>query len=566
MARRNLLPKYHWRLPNWIEVFAADLRSLAVLRIVLALTVLFDLISRATNLRVHYSDAGILPRRVLIDQIDRWQVSLALMNDTTFFQAVLFGVAVLASLAMLVGYRTRLMVIVVWVLMLSIQVRNPFVNSSADDLLRLLLFWSMFLPLGAYWSVDCLRTTRLQPSPKRILSLATAGLFLQIAFVYWFTVYLKTGPEWRVDGSALYYSLSIGEMAARLGPHLLQFPELLKALTFGTLGIEVGATLLLFCPVFTGPVRTAAVVAIMSLHAGIWLTMSIGFFQWLSAACMVCFLPSWFWDSLIPRLRAAFPKLSNAAAAAAHWVIRVAQGLWGTLSPRLISLSSAGQLSFAAVPASTAPRRMTGATVKPAVSGETPILGDVPSQARTQRSSALLNLAAGFFLVYVFVWNLAGVSVVTMAEDARAVGNFLGLSQYWTMFAPYPFKATSWYVVPGTLQSGQQVDLLPSILHDDPLLFDEVEWERPQDVRGNLNREERWRKYFEVLAGGNYPDLLLPFGQYICLSWNNVHHGSPSQLETFDVIVNWQLTLEDNQQGPPQQSFLWTHDCYLDSP
>jgi hypothetical protein len=74
-----------------------------------------------------------------------------------FFQALLFGIAAVAALAMLVGYRTRLAVFVVWVLVLSIQVRNPFLDSSADDLLRLLLFWAMFLPLGAYWSVDCLR-------------------------------------------------------------------------------------------------------------------------------------------------------------------------------------------------------------------------------------------------------------------------------------------------------------------------------------------------------------------------------------------------------------------------
>ena len=53
---------WDWGRQKLTEIFGADLRSLAALRIVLALTVLFDLASRATNLAVHYSDGGIFPR------------------------------------------------------------------------------------------------------------------------------------------------------------------------------------------------------------------------------------------------------------------------------------------------------------------------------------------------------------------------------------------------------------------------------------------------------------------------------------------------------------------------
>jgi len=566
VATRKHLPRLHRRVLDWTEVFAADLRSLAALRVVLALTVLADLFERATNLRVHYTAEGILPRRILIDQIDHWQFSLALMNDTRFFQALLFAVAAVAALAMLIGYRTRLMTFVVWVLILSIQVRNPFVNSSADDLLRILLFWSMFLPLGTWWSVDYMRGTATQPPSLRVLSMATAGLFLQIAFVYWFTLWLKSGPEWRVNGTALYYALSIEELASPLGTYVLQFSTLLKVLTFGTLGVELGATLLLFCPVFTGPVRTAAVMAIIALHAGIWLTMSIGFFPWLAASCMVCFLPSWFWDTLIPRLRTAFPKFSNAAFATGQAATGVAQAFQATLWPRLMSLGSAGQFSITAVPAITRRGRTDGASPIPT----TPSVGRTPADAHTKlrmnRSSFFLNLVTGFFLVYVFVWNLTTVSAVTITEDARALGRFLGLAQYWTMFAPYPTNGSTWFIIPGTLRDGREIDLLPALLHDDPNLLPEVDWEKPRNLRSYFNGEERWRKYFEVLSGDHYPDLLLPFGQYICINWNNAHQDSPLELEAFDINYYWQPTLEDYHLGSPQQTVLWTHDCYPGSP
>src|ERR671921_1183168 len=286
----------HWAYAKVVEIFGADLRSLATFRIVLALLVLSDLANRATDLVAHYTDAGIMPRTVLVEQVlSPWAFSLNLMNGGRLFQALLFGVAALAAFGMLVGYRTRLMTFVVWVLLLSIQVRNPLVNGSESPMLRMLFFWGMLLPLRSYWSVDRARSALPRPSP-RFLSLATFALFMQIAFVYWFTAALKSGPEWRTDYTALYYALSLDQIATPIGHQLLHFPSLLQVLTFGTFVLEALGPLLLFCPFFTGPVRTGAVLAFMSLHFGIWLTMDIGIFPWISAFCMSAFSPTWFWD------------------------------------------------------------------------------------------------------------------------------------------------------------------------------------------------------------------------------------------------------------------------------
>src|SRR5688500_18937574 len=124
------------RLAGWMDVFAVDVRSLAALRIVLALTVLVDLGMRASSLRVHYSDEGVLPRQVLLEHLDPWLMSVALSNGTPFFQGLLFIMAAAAAVGLLLGYRTRLMTLIVWLLVLSIHWRNPFVGYSADGLLR----------------------------------------------------------------------------------------------------------------------------------------------------------------------------------------------------------------------------------------------------------------------------------------------------------------------------------------------------------------------------------------------------------------------------------------------
>ena len=48
------------------ELFGVDLRSLALLRVSLAIIVLLDLAYRANDLKAHYTDLGILPRSALM--------------------------------------------------------------------------------------------------------------------------------------------------------------------------------------------------------------------------------------------------------------------------------------------------------------------------------------------------------------------------------------------------------------------------------------------------------------------------------------------------------------------
>ena len=550
-----------------VEIFGADLRSLAVFRIVLALLVLADLAIRATDLYQHYADAGVLPRTVLVEEVlSPWAFSLNLMNGGPFFQALLFGVATLAALGMLVGYRTRFMIFVVWVLLLSIQIRNPLVNGSESLLLRMLLFWGMLLPLGAYWSVDRARSALPRPSPH-FLSLATFGLFMQIAFVYWFTAALKSGPEWRVDHTALYYALSLDQLATPIGHFLLDFPGLLQVMTFGTFALEAFGLFLLFCPFFTGPVRTGTVLAVMSLHFGIWLTMDIGIFPWISAFCMVCFFPAWFWEKasrlhsvllgrfeFARRLQLAAARLGNATVAFSRAILSfladARQLLFATPAPRGDPL--------AAHTTSTVPPLAVGATGQ----GETvagahqDTLVEDPEPAELQ-SSLAANLLAFFFVFYILCWNLTTVTSFALPERTVPLGTFLGLEQYWGMFAPSPTKEDGWYVIPGELSDGQKVDLMP-ITRDDYSMH-RVSYEKPQDVPATY-KNEHWRKYLENIYNQDHAGQRLYFGQYICRQWNARHTGADT-LETFRIIYMLEMTMPDYQQSEPKKVDLWNHTC-----
>jgi hypothetical protein len=552
-----------WSVQRWayakvVEIFGADLRSLATFRIVLALLVISDLANRATDLSAHYTDAGIMPRTVLMEQVlSPWAFSLELMNGGAPFQALLFAVATLAASGMLVGYRTRLMTFIVWVLLLSIQLRNPLLNGSESPMLRMLLFWGMLLPLGAYWSVDRTRSALPRPSP-RFLSLATFGLLMQIAFVYWFTAALKSGPEWRTDYTALYYALSLDQLATPIGHVLLDFPSLLQVLTFGTLVLEVLGPLLLFWPFFTGPVRTGAALAIMSLHFGIWLTMDIGIFPWISAFCMVCFFPTWFWDrvstfhSMLLR-RVEFVRRLQLATA------RFGQAIVASSEAVLAFLMNARQILFADPALHGAPLADHTAGAAPSLaSGTQP--DEAPaeeSQPAEVRSSLATNLLAFFFIFYILCWNLTTVTSFTLPERTVPLGPFLGLDQYWGMFAPSPSKEDGWYVIPGELRDGRKVNLMP-ITRDDYGMH-RVSYEKPQDIPATY-KNEHWRKYLENIYNQDHADQRLYFGQYICRQWN-AHHTGADTLETFRIIYMLEMTLPDYRQSKPEKVDLWNHKC-----
>jgi hypothetical protein len=65
----------------------------------------------------------------------------------TTFLTFMFMIHIIAGILLAIGYRTRLMTIVNFVLITSLQARNILVLHGGDVLMKLLCFWAMFLPL-----------------------------------------------------------------------------------------------------------------------------------------------------------------------------------------------------------------------------------------------------------------------------------------------------------------------------------------------------------------------------------------------------------------------------------
>ncbi len=317
--------------------FGLDTRSLAAFRMGFGAVVVLDVLNRLPDLVVHYTDAGALPRWAVLEHIARTEhVSLHMSSGTAGWIVFLFVVQILAGLSLLVGFKTTLATAVCWALTVSLHNRNSLVLHSGDVIIRLMLFWGMFLPLGARWSLDARRSLLRPEPPTTFTSVASAGFLFQLAYIYVFTWALKTGAAWH-NGTAVYYTLKIDHFAKQpQSAVMLQHLDALGLLTDATIVFELVAPLLLLVPFFKGPFRTALVFSFWGLHLGFFVFMELGLFPWTCIAAWTAVLPGWFWDRL--RVRGTYgvairPRRWVEAAAGACLVVVTWWNL-GTVEPR----------------------------------------------------------------------------------------------------------------------------------------------------------------------------------------------------------------------------------------
>ncbi len=488
------------RLQAWSKaVITLDRRSLAALRIGLGAVLLLNICDLAQFAGAFYSDDGLLPRaaRMQLSVEEQftappWWCSPLMFCGQTWFAEILLVLAAVLAVAVMVGYRTRWALFGSWLLLVGFQARNPLVLFGADDVLRCILFWSIFLPLGDRWSVD--RWRRPRPEANDVCSLASAALILQLVCIYLFTGLLKSYPEWRTQHTAVYYALSTDHFTTHFGLRLLHYPGLLKCLTFSTLIWEVAGPLaLLYAGKFRAKVRLAVVAGFIGLHLGLAATMSIGMFPLVCIVCWLTMLPGEFWTM------AAWRKIP---------VPRLVSSSWANGCKRLASRAKM--------------------QLQPAVD---------------QGNQIAANILLGLLLAYVVLLNVArltpSIYVHLNPGPLRSLGDAAQLNQFWCMFAPRPFPYGGWFDIHGELADGTKVNLLQP---DRP----------PQQHRPDFVCDQypsmRWRKTLLNLIERDCTTYRVTLLDFLRRRWND-SHDFDRQLVRVDAIYQRQLTLLPEQAG-----------------
>jgi hypothetical protein len=273
-----------------------------VLRIGVGALLLWDLAGRARDLTAHYTEAGMLPRAALTGGPGAW-LPHGLVSGSPEAVALLFALAAASAAAVLLGTRTRAACLVSFVLLHSLQERNPGLNFGGDVMLRMLLLLGAFLPLGARFSLDARRAGSGSGSASDggtaglVASGASLAFLLQLAGVYVFTVAHRTGSTWW-EGDALFLLLHWDLFARPFALWLREQEAWLPWLNHATMGLETAGPVLLFCPVARGPVRTALVLAFVGFHTILALSFGLGLFGPVFVVAWLGVLPPWAWERL----------------------------------------------------------------------------------------------------------------------------------------------------------------------------------------------------------------------------------------------------------------------------
>jgi hypothetical protein len=283
------------RLRRELEpVFSIDLRSLALFRISLALLLFAEICDRAVGFTAHYTDRGILPSTVMQEMMVH-NPSLLLLSNSEIYAASFFVIAGLSAIMMLVGWHTRIATIAMFITLSSIQTRNPLINHNGDALMRFLVMWAMFLPLGAYYSLDA-RAKRVRPDGGSVYSVASAALLLQGMFIYFVVAVSKFQYDIWWAGNSLWSVLQIDSYVRPFGEFLLGYPDLVALMAHGSMFMEALFPILMFFPWQRDRARTLCVLLATLFQLNIFAVASIGTFQPLTILALFPFLPAWFWE------------------------------------------------------------------------------------------------------------------------------------------------------------------------------------------------------------------------------------------------------------------------------
>lgn len=496
--------------PVWERVrarFAVDTRSLAAFRVALGLIVLVDLVHRAQHIELFYTDAGVYPVAAYEATYTAYNgLSLHALSGALWLQQLLFVVAGLFAVALVLGYRTRLVGAVSLALLFSLHARNPAVLNGGDRLLRVLLFVSLVAPLGERWSIDALRRDSARTA---VTSFGTAAVLVQPVVVFTSNAILKHRGENWYAGDALQIAMANDVMTVLLGDALVDHPLLLTALNYAWVVLLAGSAVFLLATV--GRLRALAALAYLAAFAGMLATMFVGLFPLALAASILPFLTAPFWDALADRR----------------------PDRWAASRPTRASL---GPLARPPIE-----QRALEALGERGHDG-------VASYARAYGRS-LLTVAG----VLVLVWMLAFAAGNVTAYDVPDGVEYAHVDQqHWGLYAPDPSEGYAWYVTQGTLANGSTVDAIDG---------GRPSFDRPPDAARTYDTF-RHRKFMGAVARSGTQDppgvVARSYADWACERANAERDGRVERVRLYQL---YQPSPLDGTFEPPKRTLVVERDC-----
>ncbi len=487
---------------------AIDTRSLAVFRILLGLILLGDILLRVRHFTYFYTRDGVVTAAHTLD--GEFALSLFHLSDAPGFAAVFFLLYALVAVQFVLGWHTRIATVLLFVFVVSLHHRNPLVLNYGDRLLRLLLLWAMFLPLGERWSVDAVRRTR---SPRRsVTSLASALILCQVAGLHLANGYHKASEAVWFNEPAVAYILGRDHTTYLLGNAVREFTTVLRGASLLWMFTLLSAWALL---VFQGRERSGFAFLLVGFHVSMLLTRPMSIAPPVAIAGLLLFLQADFWRDI---------------ASLTTWL--GVDGWYDNARERAHSLDG----HFPTVSAS------------------------VPSLPTLRRGLSVggLAVAVGIVLLAPFAVWVAGFAgdgalpdhseeVERLAQPAETAAYSLYVWQSsWGMHSG-PSTTDHYYVFAAETTDGELVD----VYNDRALDF-----QRPSETLSGHYESHRHRKHMSELWTDEEGDIRAALGSHVCDSWGSEHDADLAYLNMYVVVESFD---RDSVTTPDERDRFFHH-------
>jgi hypothetical protein len=298
------------RICDWF--FApAPLHAMVLNRIVLGGVLFLHAASRLPEFDVVYgrdSGAWSAPYREFVDVVLGPEMALPLLPAASVLAGLaaplrdllvqgLYGALLVSSLAFLLGFRTRpagCIAVVLHVFFLGV---HPLADWSWAQMIVPFALYVVLSHSGDAVSIDDWRLRRrgepalpqMAPAwPMRLLQVHVAAMYFHAGFAR------IDDPGW-LDGSALFEALS-SAIFARFDVDWYAWKSVLVPLCYAAFLLEPVAAFALWVP----RLRTACALALLVLHVTLELLTNVGWWNFVMAGGVACFLPTPWLARLLP--------------------------------------------------------------------------------------------------------------------------------------------------------------------------------------------------------------------------------------------------------------------------
>ncbi|MFT4401690.1 HTTM domain-containing protein [Bacillus sp. SW14] len=259
-----------------IMIVASDKKSLigaSILRIGFGLIILY---TYAINYRQRYFIWGPngMSQTDYSEQVRPF--TLYSLGDSTVYFEIIFHLGILSAILFTVGYKTRIVTILNFIFLYSIDQQNPVILDGGDNIMSITLIYMFFIETNKYLSVDKMLKKEGKFSNNYYLSIihnfGVLSIIVQLCILYLnSSLYKVMGELWQ-NGTAIYYILQVQEFNLPwISNIIISSDFLIVSSTYFTILLQVAFPFLLFNKV----TKYIALALLITLHLGIAVVMGL---------------------------------------------------------------------------------------------------------------------------------------------------------------------------------------------------------------------------------------------------------------------------------------------------